>query len=35
MHYVIDRSEKIVLVKEGGIDGTDFLEQLEQQFNGI
>jgi peroxiredoxin len=32
MHYVIDRSEKIVLVKEGGIDGTDFLEQLEQQF---
>ena len=32
MHYVIDRRGKIVLVKEGGIDGTDFLQQLEQQF---
>jgi len=32
MHYVIDRSGKLVLAQEGGIDGTDFLQKLEHQF---
>jgi len=32
MHYVVDREGRVALAHEGGIDGTDFVDQLDRLF---